>query len=109
MALTQETPRLEMFPAIFSGICSRRYAADAAGRGTGVAPGAAELTSFSCPGVRVLVGGGARNIASRSSVDGGVGVGGGEGVTAGVSVAAGCGVARGAALRVGGGRELGCG
>ena len=65
---------------------------DGAGRGDGVVFREAALVLFSCPGVCVVGGGVARNIASMSAV--GVGVAWGvEGVTAGVSVAAGFGVA----------------
>ena len=71
---------------------------DGAGRGDGVVFREAALVLFSCPGVCVVGGGVARNIASMSAVGVGVAWGvevgwGVEGVTAGVSVAAGFGVA----------------
>ena len=110
-ALTDETPRFEMLPAIRSWICSRRYADDGVGRdfGGGDASWEGERISFLGPGVRVAGGGLARNIASKSALGVGVGVGWGveEGVAVGDCAAVGSGVARGAMLGTGG--ELGCG
>ena len=114
-AFTDETPRFEMFPAIRSCTCSRRYADDAGGRDTraGAAFGEGELTSFSGSGVRAVGGGLARNIANKSAFGVGVGVGVavgwsvGEGVALGDSVGAGCGVACGVMAGAGAGRETG--
>ena len=114
-AFTDETPRFEMFPAIRSCTCSRRYADDAGGRDTGAAFGEGERISFSGSGVRAVGGGLARNIASKSPVGVGVGVsvgvgvgwGVGEGVALGDSVGAGCGVACGLMAGAGAGRETG--
>ena len=67
----------------------------------------AALEVFSCPGVGIVGGGEARNIASISAV--GVGVGWGvEEVIEGDAVAMGGGVARGTTLGTGDGRELSC-
>ena len=71
---------------------------DGAGRGDGVVFREAVLVLLSFPGVCVVGGGVARNIASMSAVGLGVASGvevgwGVEGVTAGVSVAVGFGVA----------------
>lgn len=71
---------------------------DGAGRGAGVVSWETALELFSGPGVGVVGGGEARNIASMSAVGVGVAWGvevgwGVEGVVAGVSVAAGFGVA----------------
>ena len=114
-AFTDETPRFEMFPAIRSCTCSRRYADDAGGRDTGVgaAFGEGERTSFSGSGVRAVGGGLARNIASKSPVGVGVGVGVsvgwgvGEDVALGDGARVGCGVAC-VMLGAGAGREKGC-
>src|SRR5207237_8646031 len=104
-----------MLPAIRSCICSRRYADDAGGCGTGAGDAFWEggLISFSGPGVRAVGGGLARNIASKSALGVGVGVGVGWGVEGGVAAgdcaAVGCGVVPGVALEPGGelGSELG--
>ena len=107
-ALTDETPRFEMLPAIRSCICSRRYADDGVGRdfGAGDAAWEGERISFSGPGVRVAGGGVARNIASKSALGVGVGWGVEGGVAVGDCAAVGSGVARGVML--GAGSELGC-
>ena len=112
-AFTDETPRFEMFPAIRSCTCSRRYADDAGGRDTGVgaAFGEGERTSFSGSGVRAVGGGLARNIANKSAFGVGVGWGVEGGVALGDGVAVGCvgcGVACGVMLGAGAGRETGC-
>src|SRR5205814_9109169 len=102
-----------MLPAIRSCICSRRYADDAGGCETGGGDAFWEggLISCSGPGVRAAGGGLARNIASKSALSVGVGVGWGRagGVAVGDCAAVGSGVARGITLAAGGGRELGCG
>ena len=116
-AFTDETPRFEMFPAIRSCTCSRRYADDAGGRdtGAGAAFGEGELTFFSGSGVRAVGGGLARNIANKSAFGVGVGVGVGWGVEGGVALGdgvgvgcVGCGVACGVMLGAGAGSETGC-
>src|SRR5256714_5707770 len=115
-AFTDEAPRFEMFPAIRSCTCSRRYADDAGGRdtGAGAAFGEGERTSFSGSGVRAVGGGLARNIANKSAFGVGVGVDVGWGVEGGVALGVGdgvgvcCGVACGVMLGAGAGRETGC-
>src|SRR6476469_1084152 len=101
-AFTAETPRFEMFPAIRSCTCSRRYADDAGGRdtGAGAAFGEGERTSFSGSGVRAVGGGLARNIASKSPVGVGVGVGVTVGVGVGWSVGEGVAVGDGVGVGV---------